>query len=199
MKLSKELIEALEAAADSIYRSGWDDALAALQKARPNGAGAPLPKRPTMAQVASRITAREAVQQALQERPGMQAAEIGQWTEAKSMDVTFAAIRTAIKRLRKQGAIERRGVGYALSADVAPTPKAPAVKKVWKEPPPDTDAWRVLNAIRTNPGLTATELKVIAEGRGQAIKLKTFRQSLRRLEERGFAHRKEGRWHPARL
>jgi hypothetical protein len=68
-----------------------------------------------------------------------------------------------------------------------------------KEPPENTDAWRVLKAIRDNSGILVTsadvKTKADAVGSGKPIKIKTFRTSLRRLELRKLIWRSGGRWH----
>lgn len=199
-RVPTKVTHALEEAFEAIYQAGWDDAMAALAKARPGGASAVAAriKRPTIAAVKSRVTAREAVLEGLHAQRGMQAAEIFEWSKAKGMNVTFAAIRTAIKRLRKKGQIEGSGAGYALMPGVQPAPAAKTLNGK-KEPPPDTDAWRVLNAIRTSPGLPSAKIKVIAEGRGKTINPKTFKTALRRLRSRGFARRTGGCWFAERI
>ncbi len=71
-----------------------------------------------------------------------------------------------------------------------PTPEAP------KEPPPHTDAGRVLKAIRNNRGSQTDAIKLAAEGSGRAIKIKTYRTALRRLRQRGLVRQDGDRWFP---
>jgi len=74
---------------------------------------------------------------------------------------------------------------------------APLVVRI-KEPPENTDAGRVLKAIKDNPGVFATSAEVRAKAEvlaGRAIKTKTFRTSLRRLELRKLIWRRGGKWH----
>ncbi|HML07755.1 MAG TPA: hypothetical protein VK430_06455 [Xanthobacteraceae bacterium] len=70
-------------------------------------------------------------------------------------------------------------------------------KKVWSPPPPGTDAFRVLKAIREKPGHRGMEVRKIAEGDGKPLHVKTLRTSLARLRDRGFIRQEEGRWYPA--
>ena len=66
------------------------------------------------------------------------------------------------------------------------------------EPPPETDAGRVLQAIRSHSGLQSAELKRVADGKGKEIKNKTFKTSLYRLKVKGHIRQSaDGRWYAA--
>jgi hypothetical protein len=99
----------------------------------------------------------------------------------------------------------------------APTAVAPRVKKAAAVAPPaktktrrvnpktpgpsepraNSDAARVLKAIRAHSGLQTAEVKRAAEGSGAAIHSKTFSTATRRLRINGLVRQIEGRWYPA--
>lgn len=117
---AENLHRAIEEALRAEYERGWDDAMAALVQTASGKRPKPS-KAAALADLSSRITAREAITQALQARPGMQAAEIYRWAEAQGFSVTFEAIRAAIKRLRQSESLIRSGVGYALKPNLDET------------------------------------------------------------------------------
>jgi Fe2+ or Zn2+ uptake regulation protein len=121
---AEEIRHRVEEALQAAFQRGWDAAMKVIVEAaaskRPRSTqdlvdalAEESRKKVSMAEVNTRVTAREAVVQALEAKPGMQAAEIHSWTKAKGMGVTFEAIRTAIKRLRQNGTLVRHGDGYA--------------------------------------------------------------------------------------
>jgi len=161
-RIPKELSDALEAAIRDAYRTGWDDATAALIKAasdkRPDGSAVHIAQKPsakhTLSKVDSRVTAREAVLKALQAKPGMQAREIFEWAQAKEIRVTFDAVRTAIKRLGQKGTVGPLGVGYGLKTPAGP--KASGANGIIHRP--TGEAWSAaLTAMRAKGGKFTTD------------------------------------------
>lgn len=121
----QQLTQAIEAALQDAYQRGWDDATAAVLQAassrHPNvskglatGQTQNDQRRIGMSELRNRVTAREAVTQALKVKPGMQSKEIFHWIEASGLSVSFEAVRTAITRLRRARKVVRFGDGYAL-------------------------------------------------------------------------------------
>lgn len=148
IEIPKHVTQWIEDVARSSYQRGWDDATAAMLQAQAAASQrglehSRLPAAPTVTRTASRTTAvaplpmtlpenggresaRGRVIRALRVRPGMRPVEIVQCVSQLDGDdqVSEGAILTAIKRLRKNGTIEKRGTEYYLKG-ARPPPGPP--------------------------------------------------------------------------
>jgi hypothetical protein len=113
--------DALQEAETRGYQRGWDECMAAMVAAASKRKSSPAPEQETSSGGEGE-TYTVTVSRALTVKPGITGPQIYAWLVDRGLPANKIAVRSAVRRLLRQGKIEQRGVKFF--------PKAERLKEV---------------------------------------------------------------------